>query len=321
VLAVIDRRRYRIRRLGLAVVGLMLAALVGAPAALAGGHPAHGRIAYVSDESGFYDIWVMRSDGSDRVDLTNDAAEDLFPAWSPDGSKIAFTHRTAASRFSREIFVMDATGGNRVQLTSNAVADVMPVWSPDGTRIAFVSFGPDEDRDIYVMNADGSGRTDLTVAGGPFDFLPDWSPSGKLIAFMSDRSGSYAIYTMRPDGSHVRQVGPADVDAGSPSWSPDGRLIAFEDNACATCTESDLFVMAANGSAVRQLTDTAGNELTPDWSPDGDRLSFEMADLVGDGLGFSDIAVLDIDDGKVTGLTNSPEVDEFSATWAPEGNH
>lgn len=303
------------RELVLTAALLVVAASLPATASARGSHPP--LIAYTSDESGALDIWTMRADGSNRINLTNDDAEDLFPAWSPDGTRIAFTHRTGASRFTREIFVMDADGTNRLQITANSVADVMPAWSPDGNRLALVAFGADGNRDVYVINADGSGRVNITSSDA-FDFLPDWAPNGKVITFTSDRSGEFANYTVRPDGSQLRQVGPLGINASGATFSPDGRLIAFENNGCGDCPASDLFVMNANGSGVRQLTNTTLNELTDDWSPDGEKILFEVGTLVDSVFGQSDLAVVDVDDGKITYLTSTLESNEFDGSWAPQ---
>ena len=85
--------------------------------------------------------------------LTNHSARDFAPAWSPDGTRIAFTSYRDGNH---EIYVMDADGRNVIRLTNNS--GWSPAWSPDGARIAFVSLGEGIfDFGIYVMNADGSG--------------------------------------------------------------------------------------------------------------------------------------------------------------------
>jgi Tol biopolymer transport system component len=104
------------------------------------------------------------------------------------------------------------------------------------------------------------------------------------------------------------------VNASDGQWSPNGRQIAFEDNGCATCEEGDIFVMAANGAFVRQLTDTPDNELDVEWSPDGERIAFDVGSA---DFGPTDIAVIDLDDGRITVLTNTPDVSEFGPAWAP----
>ena len=173
-----------------------------------------GDIAYQSLRDGNQEI-IVREAGVER-NLTNNSAEDYSPAFSPDGSKIAFeSYRDGDG----EIYVTDVDGTNLKKLTKNAVPDLYPDWSPDGQRIAFTSYRS-SNYDISVMNAsDGTGRTRLT-RNATSDFAPAWSPNGKKIAFTSRRNGNYDIYAVNA-GTKVQKrltTNPALDDA--PSWQP-----------------------------------------------------------------------------------------------------
>jgi WD40 repeat protein len=117
------------------------------------------------------EIYVMDANGANQTRLTNNAAHDLRPNWSPDGTKIAFDSNRDGNF---EIYVMNADGTNQIRLTTHLAHDYSPAWSPDGAQIAFTS-ERDGNAEIYVMNADGTDQTRLTnnVAG---DFDPDWQP-------------------------------------------------------------------------------------------------------------------------------------------------
>src|SRR5262245_14688613 len=96
------------------------------------------QIAFSSDRTGKqYDIYVMNADGTGVTNLTNHAGNDMNPAWSRDGSKIAFQSNRDGNF---EIYVMNADGSNQTRLTNNRANDVVPSWSPDGDRVAFLSF-------------------------------------------------------------------------------------------------------------------------------------------------------------------------------------
>ena len=145
----------------------------------------NGKIAFQSNRAG-NNIHVIDSTGGTATNLTrSDGNSD--PVWSPDGSKIAFVSGGAQGY---DIFVMNADGSGRRQLMTPAAADLQPTWSPDGTRIAYVANnnrpGGDGsmDREIWVMNADGSGQRLLTNNTSD-DYYPAWSPLGSQIAYVN----------------------------------------------------------------------------------------------------------------------------------------
>lgn len=125
-----------------------------------------GRIAF----SGV-DVYVMNADGSGLINLTNDQASDGSPAWSPDGTKLAFVSNRSGAY---DLYVMNADGTGVTQLTHDQANEGRPTWSPDGTRIAFAS-DRDGNSEIYVMHADGSGVVALTD-NSDFDGWPAWAP-------------------------------------------------------------------------------------------------------------------------------------------------
>ena len=143
------------------------------------------KIAFVSNRDGNNEIYVMDADGQNQVNLTNHPESDIYPSWSPDGTKIAFMS-ARDKLWGGEIYVMDADGKNQVNLTNHPAGDVMPSWSPDGTKIAF-ALGSDGNLgynvEIYVMDADGKNPVRLTNHPES-DTFPSWSP---MLLFLSSK--------------------------------------------------------------------------------------------------------------------------------------
>jgi dipeptidyl aminopeptidase/acylaminoacyl peptidase len=162
----------------LALAACMLANMATHKPAEAAFPGENGRIAFTENPFGDSkddEIYTILPDGSDRRQLTSTTDGASNPAWSADGTKIAFN---CVHGFTFEICTMNADGSGLRQLTpTDGLDGSQPVWSPDGTKIAFLT-----NRDIYVMNADGSGVSRLTN-DAYIEFAPAWSPDGTKIAF------------------------------------------------------------------------------------------------------------------------------------------
>ncbi|MGH2492981.1 MAG: hypothetical protein ACRDF9_15910, partial [Candidatus Limnocylindria bacterium] len=225
------------------------------------------RIAFTSGRTGNGDIYSMNVDGTAVTRLTNDAAFDADPDWSPDRTKIAFTSRRTGNG---DVYVMNADGTGQTRLTNHSALDTLGSWSPDGTKIAFTSTRHGN-LEIYVMNADGSNVVRLTNHSA-IDADPYWSPDGTKIAFTSSRTGNGDVYVMNANGTGpaVRLTTNSAIDTLG-AWSPDGTKIVFTSGRTGN---GDIYVMNSDGTAQTRLTTHSATDATPDWSPDGTQIVF-----------------------------------------------
>lgn len=239
--------------------------------------PNPGRILYVRRGGAVETISAL---GGDRDILPIRAgAVDVSPV---DG-RLVFDTRGVVP--PSDIWVANPDGTNPVNLTNSpGPAEERPVWSPDGTQIAYKrqEIQGNSEWDIYVINADGSGVTNLTPNTPDWtDGEPAWSPDGTRIVFRSHRSGSGDLYTIRPDGTDLTQLttdGNFDVNA---RWSPDGSEIVFA-RFGNPVTDWDLYRINADGSGLTPLTSDPRRSTEADWSPDGQWIVFASARRVPD---------------------------------------
>jgi TolB protein len=139
-------------------------------------------------------IYTMNASGSDLTMLSSDSG-DTQPAWSPDGSRIAFVR---FDKGNADIYIMRPDGTEATQLTSDG-ADSSPTWSPDGSKIMFARETGNGESDLYEMGVDGGKATQVT-SDSLSEYYPNWSPDGTSVAFAGyDVNRTMRVYVMNPD--------------------------------------------------------------------------------------------------------------------------
>jgi Tol biopolymer transport system component len=158
----------------------------------------------------------MSRDGSGERALTDDAALDEYPTWSPDGNRIAFQSMRDGEF---DIFVMSGDGQDEVNITNHPPRDQWASWSPDGEFIAFMS-ERDGSEDVFVMRPDGSDVRNLTQTPDLQESHPAWSPDGTLTFIRHGESGPITLWAVSLDGgSEIRIETPAEP-VFAYSWGP-----------------------------------------------------------------------------------------------------
>jgi Tol biopolymer transport system component len=172
------------------------------------------------------DIYVMDSDGSDVTRLTTSSGAEYQPDWSPDGTRIAFTH-TLETWIPTAVHVIDVDGSGSRQVSSrDGGSDFAPSWSPDGSRLVFAAIRY-EDWGIFVVNADGTGESEITFEGESGAWSangPVWAPDGSSIAAVCRPGGDgddvVALCLIRPDGTTLTSIAEVPPGAGDIAWQP-----------------------------------------------------------------------------------------------------
>jgi Tol biopolymer transport system component len=282
--------------LSLAVAALAAVVLVLPNFSLATFSGQNGKVFYEKDG----DIWSVNPDGTGAVDLTpGNTFPEQRPSPSADGRHVVFQAFSGGGWYigrGWNIFSMNADGSNQVDLTNTEepVINFEPSFSPDGSKIVFMRQGlSGGDRDIWVMDANGTGAVNLTNSPGVNETEPEFSSDGTKIVYVKPASTdefSNDIWVMNADGSSSKQLTETNplIHNVGPAWSPDSTKIAYstvecppppppgEYPACGKPTASGLHVMNADGTE-RTLLLNEGNQIRSaqlSWSPDGTRIAF-----------------------------------------------
>ncbi|OHB21998.1 MAG: hypothetical protein A2939_00705 [Parcubacteria group bacterium RIFCSPLOWO2_01_FULL_48_18] len=227
-------------------------------------------LAFGTTRDGDNAIYVINADGSSEHRIQNGLSYSIWPAVSPDGLEIAFVYTDYAAS-ATGIAIMNSNGANVRKLTSRPCSQVCkiegkPTWSPDGAHLTFDS-PTGGNRDVYVINKDGTALSNLTRNPNFQDWSAAWSPDGTRIAFVSDRSGTQEIYVMNADGTNPQQLTDLASNEGGamdPTWSPDGKKIIFASNHTGNL---ELFTINSYGPLnLQNVTNTPhSQERYPDW--------------------------------------------------------
>ncbi len=261
------------------------------------------QIAFVSNRDGSNSIYLMETDGSNQVSLTDDVANDWNPRWSPDGSRILFN----SDRDGRDtLYVMNADGSNASPLLpGEPFNDYAGAWSPDGERIVFVSdraLG----RELFIVDDDGTNLRQISDEGRLVGD-PAWSPDGTEIVhwelgndgeiqlfrrvveadtvqlvstpgsnngaplwnangiyFDTDRDGLWNVYRMGENGERPERISEIEGNSGRVTMAPDGSKLAFVNDGG---DSDEIYIMNPNGSNAVPLTENAFSDHSPDWQP------------------------------------------------------
>lgn len=255
----------------------------------------NGKIVFVGNQSGTWQLYTINPDGSGITQITNLPATewDLWlPAFSPDGRRILFSHDTPEKPCQTDtvppegcvdLYVINADGKGLVRLTNDGLS-WFGKWSPDGSRIVLNHRLTSTNEDtLTTMRSDGTGEgapltSEFWESGGGI-----YTPDGKHIVFPSQNGGFVsATWIMDADGTNQKRLTRAPLEGYPVDVSPDGRhiLLASSGN---TSLPSSLFVMDLDGKDIRELTYIGtDSDFFSSYSPDGKKIVFISRPLSSD---------------------------------------
>jgi TolB protein len=253
------------------------------------------KLAVSCDRTGKKEIYVMNYDGTEVKQVTRHRSIAFAPAWSPDGTKLAYSLFTRHHNNVKNIdlYEFDFTTSTIRLLSNRKGINSGAAYSPDGKKIALtMSFRGNPE--IFTLNPVDNTVTRITSSFG-FDVDPTWSPDGSKMAFVSSRTGTSMVFSMNADGSKVQRLTYAGVYNATPSWSPRNNKIVF---AGMVDHKFDIFTMNPDGTNIERLSKNQGDNEDPNFSPDGNFIAFSS-----DRAGQKSIYVMNIDGTYIRRLT------------------
>jgi TolB protein len=305
------------------LVTLVLAATscVAANSAAARPRGINGKIVTNSDNlvTGEEQVYTVDPDGTNRTLLANNSETGQ---WSHDGSRISI----GLAPFGGAILQFDTGVVTGLSLDAQYPGVFLGcgLWSADDARLACegLSDGNPAFNGIYtVRSSDGGDLRRVTSDPGGDDCPSDYSPNGKRLVFTRANETTYALFTVKLDGSGLRQITPAGMEFNfcNGNWSPQGNEIVFGAHVPSD-QRSTLWVVHSDGSGLRQIPiPGCGGPLSdpssigcfnPSWSPDGQKIVFARGTADG-----RDLYTVDRDGSGLFPVTNTPDINELGGDW------
>ena len=223
------------------------------------------KIVFVSNKTGFKEIYECDFDGHELRQLTNSHSISLTPALSPDGRYLAYTDFSSGRP---ALYIRDLSEG-KISTIGKSGISIDPGWRNSREVATTLSF--EGDQEIYLIKTDGSISRRLTFSKG-IDLSPSFSPDGNKMAYVSDRNGLPQIFIEDLPSGQVSRLTFSGRYNTQPSWSPAGDKIAY--TTWESGSEINIFVTGIDGSGLKQLTEKSGENESPSWSPDGRMIVF-----------------------------------------------